>query len=43
LFFLRVRKIGSFDFALALACAVGAKANVPMCGWLKLFLKKCGG
>jgi hypothetical protein len=21
----------------------GAKPNVPMCGWLKLFLKKCGG
>jgi hypothetical protein len=28
----RVGKIGSFCFAEGLACAVGAKQNVPMCG-----------
>jgi len=26
-------KIGSFGFACVSACAVGAKPNVPMCGW----------
>jgi hypothetical protein len=26
-----------------LALWVGAKPNVPLAGWLKLFLKKCGG
>lgn len=29
-------KIGSFGFACVSACAVGAKQNVPMCGWLNL-------
>jgi len=29
-----VGKIGSFGFACVSACAVGAKPNVPMCGWL---------
>jgi len=36
-------KFGSFDFALALACVAGAKANVPMCVGIKLFFKMCGG
>jgi hypothetical protein len=40
---LRVGKIGSLAFAEGLALRVGAKANVPFAGWLKLFLKKCGG
>ncbi len=26
-----------------LACAVGAKANVPFAGWHKIAFKKCGG
>jgi hypothetical protein len=26
-----------------LACAVGAKANVPFAGWHKIVFKKCGG
>jgi len=31
-------------FAEGLACAVGAKANVPFAGWHKIELKKmCGG
>jgi len=31
-------KNGSFDFAEGLALSVGAKANVPECGWEFLFL-----
>jgi hypothetical protein len=35
-------KFGSFGFAKGrLVCR--AKPNVPNAGWLKLFLKKCGG
>jgi hypothetical protein len=37
-------KNGSLAFAEGLACAVGAKANVPFAGWHKIELKKmCGG
>jgi hypothetical protein len=37
-------KNGSLDFVCGLACAVGAKANVPFAGWHKIELKKmCGG
>jgi len=32
-------RFGSFDFALALACVVGAKANVPNVGWNKIIFK----
>jgi len=33
------RGFGSFDFALPLACVVGAKANVPNVGWHKIIFK----
>ena len=37
-------KNGSLAFACGLACAVGAKANVPFVRWHKIELKKmCGG
>lgn len=36
-------KNGSLDFARVSACAVGAKANVPLCGGKKLNKKMCGG
>jgi hypothetical protein len=42
--FVRWLKNGSLAFAEDLACAVGAKANVPFAGWHKMELKKmCGG
>ncbi len=42
--FVRWLKNGSLAFAEGLACAVGAKANVPFAGWHKIELKKmCGG
>jgi hypothetical protein len=42
--FVRWLKNGSLAFAAGLACAVGAKANVPFAGWHKIELKKmCGG
>jgi hypothetical protein len=31
------------DFAEGLALCVWAKPNVPLAGWLKLFLKNAGG
>jgi hypothetical protein len=34
--FVRWLKNGSLAFAEGLACAVGAKANVPFAGWLFL-------
>ncbi len=34
-------KNGSLAFACGLACAVGAKANVPFVRWHKIELKKC--
>ena len=41
---MRWLKNGSLAFAEGLACAVGAKANVPFAGWHKIELKKmCGG
>jgi len=35
-------KSGSFGFAKG-RLAGGAKPNVPLAGWLKLFLKNAGG
>jgi hypothetical protein len=40
---LRVGKIGSFGVCCVSGYAVGQTPNVPMCGWLKLFFKMCGG
>jgi hypothetical protein len=40
---LRVGKIGSFGVCCGSGRAVGQTPNVPMCGWLKLFFKMCGG
>jgi hypothetical protein len=40
---LRVGKIGSFGVCCVSGRAVGQTPNVPMCGWLKLFFKMCGG
>jgi hypothetical protein len=36
-----VAKNGSFAFAEGSALCVGAKANVPFVGWLKIVFKKC--
>jgi hypothetical protein len=36
-------EIGSFGFAEGSALCVGAKPNVPMCGWLKEILKNAKG
>jgi len=36
------REIGSFA-KLGLCVGLCGFANVPMCGWLKLFFKMCGG
>jgi hypothetical protein len=38
-----LKKNGSLAFAEGMACAVGAKANVPFAGWHKIVFKKCGG
>ncbi|KAB2858772.1 MAG: hypothetical protein F9K09_04770 [Flavobacteriales bacterium] len=40
---LLVGKIGSFGVCCGSGRAVGQTPNVPMCGWLKLFFKMCGG
>jgi hypothetical protein len=40
--FVRRQISGSFGFA-KLWLVGGAKPNVPLAGWLKLFLKTCGG
>jgi hypothetical protein len=40
---LRWQKSGSFGFAEGSALCVGQIQMCHLCGWLKLFLKKCGG
>ena len=36
-------KSGTFGFAEGSACVSGQNQMCHLCGWLKLFLKKCGG
>jgi hypothetical protein len=40
---LRWQKSGSFGFDEGSALCVGQIQMCHLCGWLKLFLKKCGG
>jgi hypothetical protein len=39
----RWQKSGSFGFAKGRLCVSGQNQMCHLCGWLKLFLKKCGG
>ena len=40
---MRWQKSGSFGFAKGRLCVSGQNQMCHLCGWLKLFLKKCGG
>ncbi len=40
---MRWQKSGSFGFAKGRPCVSGQNQMCHLCGWLKLFLKKCGG